>query len=168
MIRKMMKRARRVLIVAVPALALGATAAQADFRGGGVVFGFTDECQTAGYVQNSYATMIRYTASELQGRPPSQMTLAFFTGTEHFSLWGGMGASTAFLGGAGRRTFTRFAFYGNRPLMRIVQRNITRRVNENGPNTVQNAREVQMRLRIQNFANVRGCAATVVATLRRD
>lgn len=168
MIRQILKWARPALFFAVPLLALGTTAAQADFRGGGAVFGFSDACSAGGHDQNAQGVRIRYSASEFLGNPPSEMTVAFFTGTEHFTLWGPMGAGSDFLGSAGRQTFTRFVFYDNRPRMRIVQRNITRRVNESAPATLQNALEIQMRLRIQNFGNVSGCAATIAATLRRD
>lgn len=171
MIRSIVTRFRHALAIALPVLVLTSTAAQADyhFRGGGAIYSMTDACEAAGYDPNSaYAVSVRYSPSEARGEPPSQVTLGFFTGTEHFSLWGPMAPSgNNFFGGAGRQTWTRFVFYNNRPLLRIVRRTVTERVSASGPDEIGNAREVVMRLRIQNFSNVSGCVVTLVATMRR-
>jgi hypothetical protein len=152
------------------AFALGAGAAQADFRGGGVVFGFTDICAQHGWpVGSSTPAQVRYAASEDNpgGVPPSEVTISFPTGTEHLLLWGPLVPSTAFGGAAGRQIWGFFTFYANAPRIRVVQRVVTQRINPAGPATIPNAREVLVRLRVQNFNNLVGCAVTVTATLNR-
>jgi hypothetical protein len=154
----------------VTVLLLSVGQAKADFRGGGALFGFTEACTQHGWrVAGTYSIRVRHAASEdnAGGAPPSQVTLAFPAGTEHFSVWGPLTPSTVFNGAAGRQTWTFFTFYNNRPLIRTVSRIVTERVNPAGPATVHNARELLLRLRVQNFNNLAGCSATVVATLRR-
>ena len=171
MIRKITTRFRHVLAIAIPVLVLTSTAAQANyhFRGGGTIYNMTSACEAAGYdADSAYGVSVRYSPSEARGEPPSQITLGFFTGTEHFSLWGPMAPSgSSFFGGAGRQTWTRFTFYNNRPLLRIAARTVTERINSSGAESISNAREIALRLRIQNFSNVQGCSVTVVATMRR-
>jgi hypothetical protein len=154
----------------VAALLLSVGQAQADFRGGGALFGFTDVCAQHGWnVSGTHSIRARHAASENNpgGAPPSQITIAFPSGTEHFSVWGPLTPSGSFFGAAGRQTWTFFSFYNTRPLIRTVSRIVTERVDPAGPATVQNAQELLLRLRIQNFNNLSGCSATVVATLRR-
>jgi hypothetical protein len=158
----------RLLILPLVALALSVTAAHADFRGGGSVFGFTDTCAQHGWpTTGSRAVRVRYSASEDFNEPPSQVTLAFGTGTEHFALWGPFNPSGSFFGAAGRQTWTRFVFYPTRPLVRVVQRQIVEKISASGPDTIQNARVVVLRMRIQNFNNLPGCAVTLTALMRR-
>lgn len=160
----------KAVAVLFAAMTLSAGQAQADFRGGGSLFGFTDACAQQGWpVGSAVPIRTRHSASEDNpgGAPPSQITVAFPTGTEHFSLWGPFTPSGAFLGAAGRQTWTFFTFYNNRPLIRAASRIVTERINAAGPATIPNAREMLLRLRIQNFGNQPGCSATVVATMCR-
>jgi hypothetical protein len=161
---------KRIGLAATAALTLGTGAAQADFRGGGALFAFTDACAQHGWaVGGAVPARIRYAASEDNpgGAPPSQVTIAFATGTEHFSLWGPFLPSTTFSGAAGRQIWSFFTFYSNAPRIRTVQRVVTQRINPVLPATIPNASEVVLRLRIQNFNNLVGCAVTMSATLRR-
>lgn len=168
MTRSPISHLRRLVLLPLAALGLSASMAQADFRGGGVLFGFTETCAQNGWqVGTSYPVRTRYSASEDVSAPPSELTIAFPTGTEHVTLWGGFTPSTSFFGAAGRQSWMQFAFYATRPLVRVVQRQIHTLVNNSQPSTVQNAREVTLRLRIQNFNNLPGCAVTVVANMRR-
>jgi hypothetical protein len=170
MIKRHFSGLKRLLAAAGAAVLLSAGTAQADFRGGGAVFGFTDSCAAGGWpVGSMMPVRIRHSASEDNpgGAPPSQITLAFPTLTEHYSLWGAFTPSPSFFGAAGRQVGSFFVFYPQRPLIRVVQRAVTERMNPSGPVTVQNARELILRLRIQNFGNLSGCAATVTASLRR-
>jgi len=170
MTRSLFSRLATLALAPVFAAGLGVSAAQADFRGGGVAFALTDECAPA-WPGSVLPLRIRYSASEDNpgAAPPSEITLAFGTGTEHFALWGPMTPSgNAFLGVAGRQTWSQFVFYDNRPLMRIVQRSVTQRINPAGGDTIANAQEILLRLRIQNVSNIRNCAATITATLRRS
>jgi len=170
MIKQQVSALRRILAMAGTAILVSAGAAQADFRGGGVAFAFTDACSAGGWpVGSAMPARIRHSASEdnAGGAPPSQITLAFPTLTEHYSLWGAFTPSTSFFGAAGRQVGSFFVFYPQRPLIRVVQRVVTERINPSGPATIQNAREIVLRLRIQNFGNVSGCAATVTASLHR-
>lgn len=158
----------RLVAVSLAGLFMSATVAQADFRGGGVLFGFSDVCATHGWVVNgSVPVRTRYTPAEDVSAPPSQVTIAFPTGTEHISQWGNMVPSNSFLGVAGRQIWSRFSFYETRPLVRVVQRVITQRINAGQPESIQNAREIVLRLRIQNFNNLPGCTAVLAATMRR-
>jgi len=149
--------------------ALSLSAARADFVGGGTVFAVTDACAPVWTPGRVYPTHVRYAPSEDLGQPPSHVTLAFPTGTEHFSLWGPMTPSgTVFRRAAGRQTWNRFVFYSNEPMMRVVQRTVTRTLDPQEPATIENAREIVVRLRINNFSNIPGCAATIAAVLRSD
>jgi hypothetical protein len=155
---------------AAAALLVGTGGAQADFRGGGALFGFTNICTQHGWPVGGVSPVrVRYAASEdnQNGSPPSQVTLSFATGTEHLSLWGPFVPSATFSGAAGRQIWSFFTFYSNAPRIRTVQRTILRQVNNSGPATIPNAQEVLLRLRIQNFNNLAGCAATLAAVLSR-
>lgn len=131
--------------------------------GGGTIFGQTSQCQNA-YGSVPLAVTVAYTPSELFGLP-SGLTLAWPAGSEHLSLWGAMTPSGDFLGAAGRQTWSRFVFYPNRPRMRVVLRQITL---PSGTSNIADAREVVLRLRVQNFGSIPNCAVTISATLRRD
>jgi len=138
-------------------------AGPAVFMGGGAVFAQSDECQAAlGTV--AHPVTLRYSPSELGGLP-SGVTIAWAEGAEHLAIWGPMAPSgNAFLGGAGRQTWTRFVFYPVRPLIRIVARTVT----EPGGGTLEAAQEIYLRLRVQEFAAIPRCAVTVTGTLRRQ
>jgi hypothetical protein len=72
--------------------------------------------------------------------------------------------STLFGGGSGRQMWTQFLFYPTRPLIRVVQRQITAPAG----GTLPTAQELVLRLRVQNFAAINGCSVTIAATLRRS
>jgi hypothetical protein len=133
-----------------------------EFRGGGAVFGFTSQCAPA-FEGVSQPVRIRYAPSELN-RVPSEVSLTWPTGSEHLALAGPLVPSALFGGGAGRQMWTRFLFYPTRPLIRVVQRQIT--LPPAGSNLAL-AEEVLLRLRVQNFAAIAGCSVTIAATLRR-
>lgn len=145
---------QRVTVVADPGTIPG-------FVGGGVVFGLSESCEPALGLQ-PHAVTVRYSPSELD-RPPSGVTIAWAEGAEHLSLWGPMTPGRSFLGGAGRSTWGRFVFAGQRPLIRVVQQQVTEPENAQ----IERAQEVVLRLRVQNFGAVPGCAVTLAATLRR-
>jgi len=158
-----------ILTVAAVLAALGAQPASADMRGGGIVYNFTDQCQ--GWpIGSADMFRARYRASELYGRPPSAVTLTFSDGAMMVALWGDMNPSSQFRGGSIRYMFTGFQYQGGsqrRPLVRVVARTVTRRIDPSRDDSLANARELTLRLRIQNFDNIAGCSATVVATFRR-
>jgi hypothetical protein len=165
-----LSRVGRLAASICTAIVLGTGAAQADFRGGGSIFAFTDTCAQHGWPVGSVLPVrVRYAASEDNpgGAPPSQVTVAFPTGTEHFTLWGPFTASTTFAPAAGRQIWSFFVYYATAPRLRTVQRAILQRINPAGPDTIPNAREIVLRQRIQNFNNLPGCAVTVASTLRR-
>lgn len=149
-------------------------AARAQFAGGGSVFGFADACDAGGFPTGAFgvvAVTVRYTDFDL--RPDlgsSQVTIGFFGGTLHYALWRRPMAEIGnfFLGGAGRSMFNRFAFAANRPQIRTVQRRVVKRIDPAGPATMENAASIVLRLRIQNFADIPGCTATMAATMLRS
>lgn len=164
--------------LAVSAFALGvtATAASANFRGGGAMFAFTEQCAPIGWSPNTVVEVqTRYVDTRIlladgQERMASEVTLAMPSGAMNFSFWRGgfvEGDSTAFLGAAGRGMFTQFTFMFPRPRMRVVFNRVVSRIDPNGPDTLANARSVVLRLRVQNPYGVEGCAFTVSAALRR-
>jgi hypothetical protein len=134
-----------------------------DFSGGGAIFALTDQCAPI-LGSGPHAVGIHYAPSELGGLP-SGVSLVWREGSEHLALWGPMEASGQFFGAAGRATWSRFVFYPLRPLVRVVQRQIT--LPAGGTNLVQ-SEELVLRMRVQNFAAVPGCAVTVAATVRRN
>jgi len=151
---------------ALVALALSAVPAWAEFHGGGVLFGFSEAC--AGWAgAGPRAVRVRHSPAEDAGRPPSGLTIAFGTGTEHLTRWGPYVTDGIFRGISGRQTWSRFAFYRSEPRLRVVEHRVLARVDPAGPETVPNARELFLRLRIQNFANLPGCAVTLGAVLHR-
>jgi len=153
---------------ALVALALSAVPARAEFHGGGVLFGFSEVCAGwAGAGAGQRAVRVRHSPAEDAGRPPSGLTIAFGTGTEHLTRWGPYLADGQFRGMTGRQTWSRFAFYRSEPRMRVVEHQVLARLDPAGPATVPNARELFLRLRIQNFANLPGCAVTLGAVLHR-
>lgn len=168
MIRSLLSYPGRFVAAPLLALSLSASLAQADFRGGGALYDFSAACAQNGWpVGGSVPVRARYTPAEDVSAPPSQITIATPTGNEHISVWGNMPQSTGFVGAAGRQLWARFANYGLRPLVRVSQRRITLRINPSGAETIPNAREIGLRLRIQNFGNLPGCTAVLAATLRR-
>jgi hypothetical protein len=132
------------------------------FVGGGAVFGQTDACN-AGFDTAPHAVTIAFVPSELHG-PPSSVSIFWRDGSENLVLWGPMVPSSSFLGAAGRQNWSRFVFYPTRPLIRVVQRQITQPL---GGTDIASARELALRLRVQNFGAIQGCAVTVMATLTR-
>lgn len=169
-------------ILAISALALGVTAttsttASADFRGGGAMFAFTEVCQPfLGWgPQSVVEVQTRYLDTRIprpNGQTPasSEVTLAMPSGALHFSLWqapfteDGPGV---FRGSVGRGIFSQFTFMSPRPRMRVVSNRVVSRIDPNGPETLENARSVVLRLRIQNPYGVQGCAFTVSAVMVR-
>jgi hypothetical protein len=133
------------------------------FLGGGVLFAMTEPCTTQGWNASLNPVRVRYAPSEFNGFP-SQVSVTLPEGAEHLSLWGPLVSSTAFGGGAGRQTWSRFLFYPQTPLIRVVQRAVT--LPPGG--TILHAEELVLRLRVQNFGAISGCSATLTATLRRD
>jgi hypothetical protein len=168
MTRATILQLRRWLVLPLVAWALSAVAAQADFRGGGAVFGFSETCAQHGWpVPGGRGLRVRYAASEDSSEMPSQVTLDFGSGTEHFALRGPLAPSGSFFVAAGRQIWTRSVFYPTRPLIRVVQRQIVEKIDAAGSDTIQNARVVLLRMRIQNFNNLPDCAVTVSALLQR-
>jgi hypothetical protein len=149
------------------ALALTAGAAQADFRGGGMLLAFTDTCRQQGWpATGGLPVRVRYAPSELYGMP-SQVTIALGSGVQHYAIWAPLEATTQVFQGQGRQIRTNFLLHPNRPRVRPVQRRITERVNPALPDSVGNARAMFLRLRIENFDNLPGCSVTLAANLRR-
>lgn len=153
------------------ALALGgaliAPPAWADFRGGGALFNFTESCRQQSWpVGGMLEVRVRHAPSELAGLP-SQITIAFPTGTQHYAVWQTLAASSTNFNGLGRRVWTDFILHPNRPRIRPVARRITALVNAGLPESVQNAREMFLRVRIENFNDLPGCAVTLATQLRR-
>lgn len=133
-----------------------------SFIGGGVVFGQTEACAPS-LGTRPHAVTIRYSPSEL--RPPqSSLSLVWAEGSEWLGLWGDMAPSADFLGGSGRQSWSRFVFYPTRPRMRVIARQVTAPAGA----PLIDAWELVLRLRVQNFGSRPGCAATVVASLRRS
>jgi len=158
----------RLVVLPLVALALSVAGAQADFRGGGSIFAFSETCAQHGWpVSGARAVRARYAASEDFNEPPSQVTLDFGAGTEHFALRGPLTPSGSFFGAAGRQIWTRSVLYPTRPLIRVVQRQIVEKIDTAGPETIQNARVILLRMRIQNFNNLPDCAVTVAALMHR-
>lgn len=133
------------------------------FLGGGVLFAQTDACLPALGTGPSAVT-VRYSPAELGGSPTG-FTIAWRSGTEHLSVWGALPASDRFFGGAGRGSWARFVFYPTRPMIRLVERRILRPA---GDADLAQARELTIRLRVQNFAAIERCAVTIAAALHRD
>jgi len=131
------------------------------FLGGGAVFAMTEACSPALGSVGEPVT-VRYSPSELGGLP-SGVSIVWRTGSEHLALWGPMAPTDDFLGGAGRGNWTRFIFYPTRPLVRVVSRQITAPVGAG----LTTAQELVLRMRVQNFAAIPGCSATLAAVLRR-
>lgn len=170
MVRPIFTAIRQTIPVMGLALALGTGAAQADFRGGGAVFDFTPSCAQGGWPMGStIPARMRHSASEdaAVGLATSQITVAFGHLTEHYSLSGAFEPSVSFVGAVGRQAGAFFVVYPERPLIRVVQRSVVQHVDPAGPNTVQNARALVLRLRIQNFGNIPACEATIAANLVR-
>ena len=166
-------------MLAISALALGvtATAASANFRGGGTMFQFTEACQEPlGWGPNSVAEVqARYVDTRIpqpngSERMTSEISLALPSGGFNFALWqapfteDGPGA---FRGATGRGIFSEFTFMSPRPRMRVVHNRIISRIDPDGPETLENARSVVLRLRIQQPFGIDGCAFTVAAAMRR-
>lgn len=149
------------------AFALSAGMAQADFRGGGALFAFTSACGGAGWpVGGSVPVRVRHAPSELYGQP-SQVTIALPTQTQHFSVWSSFAPTTRNYNALGRQILTNFRLYPQSARLRPIQRRITERINPAQPETVANAREMFLRLRIERFNDVPGCSVTLAAVLRR-
>jgi hypothetical protein len=133
------------------------------FVGGGAVFAATDECGPGFGAAAPHPVTLRYSPSEL-GELPSGLSGVWRGGSEHLALWGPMAPSAQFFGAAGRGTWTRFVFYPLRPLVRVVQRQITEPA---GAADLALAEELVLRLRVQNFGALPGCAVTISGILRR-
>lgn len=137
------------------------------FAGGGAVFGLTNACAAVvpGGVGpgGSVPVGLRYAPSELN-RLPSELTLFWPDGSETLELWGAMTPSTSFFGAAGRQILSQFTFYPTRPQMRVVQRQISAPAGAD----LARARELVLRMEVQNFASAPGCNATIAGTLRRE
>jgi len=134
----------------------------AAFLGGGAVFGQTAACAPV-LGAGAHAVTVNYSPAELGG-VPSGVSIIWQEGSEHLALWGQMAPSgDAFLGAAGRQSWTRFVFYPTRPLIRVVNRQTTRPLDA----ALTQAEELVLRLRVQNFAATPGCSVTLVGTLRR-
>ena len=100
--------------------------------------------------------------SELGGLP-SGVSPVWADGSEHLALRGLMAVGGDVCDGAGRSSWTCFAFYPTRPLIRIVRRQVTP---QPAPE-LEAAQELLLRLRVQNFAVIQGCTVTMAAILRR-
>lgn len=157
----------RTAAAALAALVLSGGAAVADFRGGGALFAFTPTCAQQGWpVGSTMSARIRHAPQELYGNP-SQVTIAVSGGTQHLAVWQPFVPSTQVFNGLARQVWTNFLLHPNNPRVRIVQRRITALVNPALPESVANAREMFLRLRVENFNNLPGCSVTVAANLRR-
>lgn len=152
---------------AAVALALTAGTAMAEFRGGGSLFAFTETCAQHGWPVNSVVPVrVRHAPSELYGFP-TQVTIAMPTSTQHIAVWQPLNPTGTVFQALGRQLNTFFTLYPNNPQVSSVQRRITARVNAGQPETVANAREMFLRIRISGFGNLPGCGVTLAAQLRR-
>lgn len=143
--------------------------AMADFRGGGTLFNFTEACSQHGWpVGGASLAMIRYAAAELWGNP-SQVSIVFQNGVEHIAVWQNFVAGPNVYTSLGREVWTGFRLHSppDSPRVQILSRRITERLNTLQPETIQNAREVTLRLRIVNWNAIPGCGVTLVATMAR-
>lgn len=141
--------------------------AMADFRGGGVLFNFTEACRQHGWPVGSVTQgVIRYAPAELRGNP-SQVSVILNSSAEHIAVWQNFVAGPNVYASLGRHMGTIFFLTSppDSPRVQIISRRITERINPLMPETIQNAREVTLRLRIANWNGLSGCGATLVATL---
>jgi len=167
------RKAAAPVLTALVIMVSSAGVAVADFRGGATVFDPTPDC--GGWPQaRGEVFLARYESSEIQGYLPSSLTLGTHSGAINIGLWGAMTPSQGFTPVQMRWMFTGFFLHmGNLnttppgPRVRVVSRRITERLNPAGPESVENAREIVLRLRVQNFNFQAGCAVTVAATMRR-
>lgn len=135
---------------------------EVGFVGGGAVFRQTEACEPV-LGEHAHAVTVRYSPSELGGLP-SGISIVWPEGSEHLARWGAMSPNGAFLGAAGRQSWSRFVFYPTRPRMRVVYRQIT---SPEGATDLEAAQELVLRVRAQNFAATPGCSVTIAATLLR-
>lgn len=145
------------------ALALSSGSAAADFRGGGSLTEFSANC--SGW-SGSVPVRVRHAPSELHGFP-TQVTMMTPTYSEHLAVWQPFAATPLSYDALGRGMGTFFGIHPLWPRVRPVQRRIVARIDPLGPETVENAREIVLRLRISNFSNQQGCGATLIAVLTR-
>lgn len=167
---RIMSRIATSILGAGLALAVTAGTAAADFRGGGALVEMTEACSQHGWpVGRALEVVVRHRPVEMNGPdvPFSQITMYFNDYTEHLAVWQTFASTTLSYDALGRGVGTWFGIHPLWPRVRPVQRRIISRVDPLGPETVQNAREMVLRLRISNFNSLQGCAATLVATVVR-
>ena len=164
---RFLSRLGRAVAVAAALTAGASTAALADFRGGGALMEFTPGCAANGWpVGSTLPVRVRHAPSEMVGFP-TQVTIATPRYQEHLAVWQNFAATTVAYNALGRGLGTFFQLHPNWPRVRPVQRLITALVNPSGGATVENAREMVLRLRIVGFNDTPTCSATLVTVLRR-
>jgi len=170
----MTKTTFATLRAALAGLALAAGAAlpaMADFRGGGILFGFTQECAADGWpVGGTITVLARYRDITLTPQDQASQLNLFLRsgGAINLSLWNTqMEPTPNFRRMTGRTIFGTFRFASNQPQVRVLVREIVTRLNPAGPATLANARSVAMRARIANFSDTVGCGVTFAGVMRR-
>lgn len=134
-----------------------------EFVGGGSVFAFTPTCAQNGWAEPLHAVQLRYAPGEVNGMP-SQAAILWPTGSEHLQVWAPFAASAENFNGVGRQMWTYFVVQPTQPRVRPVTRRITQ---PPSGTDIAVATEVMVRLRVENFAGIAGCSATVAGILRR-
>jgi len=172
-IRQLTARVRTLARAALAGLALtvvaGAPALAQEFRGGGAVFAFTPTCTQYGWpVGEAYPVVVRHRAREVETDISSSISIFFGDFVVNLSAWNSTFHPTPTPRRlAGRAIGRSFWNWSNRPMVRVVTREITSLVNPSGPATMENARSIAIRVRINNWDGLPGCAVTLAAALRR-
>jgi hypothetical protein len=149
------------------ALVLAAGPALADFRGGGVLSGFSQGCAEGGWpVDGAVAVRVRHAPSELYGNP-SQLTLALRGQTQHYAVWQTLEPAATATPAQGRTFADGMQLQAGAIRLQPLQRLVTERVNPALAPSPANAREMVLRVRIDGFDQRAGCSATLATVLRR-
>ncbi|HPD90906.1 MAG: hypothetical protein H6900_05865 [Rhodobacter sp.] len=158
----------RLAACACAALMLGTatTAAAQTFLGGGAIYNYTQECSPSNPSITSRVSYGRfhYRPGEEFGNP-SEVSLTFTDGTVLFRRWAHLERSNSFYSAIGRQIFSAsHSLYPTNPRIRVLRRDVLYPVNGTfGPDTAL----VFLRLRIQNYWGIPGCAVTVSGSFGR-
>jgi subtilisin family serine protease len=151
--------------VSLRSLAGAARAAlQAGFAGGGSVHALSEGCAQRGWGGSSYPVQIRLLSGG-DGGAASQITLTWATGAEHLEVAGPLLPSGLALAAEARQIWTFYSQAPDRPRVLPLALRVTQPPGADDPAAAQ---EMVLRLRVQGFAGIRGCSATVSGTLRRQ
>lgn len=142
---------------------LSAAPAQAEYRGGGVVHTFSG-CETYGWhIEDAWPVRGIYGPSEVFGNPSTISLFNAWGGAWHFNANVEFAPGPSRYLGRGGWIHRTMAVWPERPRIRVLERSVVLPRNE----TFANALVVDLRMRVFNFAGVRGCAASVDLTLHR-